>query len=235
MTENLLKVLSAGAPKSAISRCAHAFTAKTGVEVAVEFATAPVLRETMAGGMAAADIVIAPVAAAQAFEDAGYTVAGSGSVIGSVKAAVTVRNGALEPDLSSAEALKRAMLDAAGLIYNVASSGQSIAIMIDSLGIAQEVAAKTTRSKTGAGVMEHLHASVLNNEIGFAQSTEIQVQIDKGLNVKLLGSLPKGLEITTTYRSAILAGASGKADAGDFLAFIASDQGQKICREAGVG
>ena len=238
MRGNLLNVLSAGAPKSAVSRCAEAFTEKTGIAVAVEFATAPVLRETIAGGMAAADVVIAPIAVVQAFEDAGHTVAGSGSVIGSVKAAVVIRNGAIEPDLSCAESLTKAMLDADALVYNVASSGQYIARMIDSLGIAEEVAAKTTRTKTGAGVMEHLHGSELNNEIGFAQATEIQVQIDKGLNVKLLGTLPKDLENVTTYRSAILSAASHNArrnaDAGDFLAFMASQPGQRICRQTGL-
>ncbi|MFT5448784.1 MAG: molybdate transport system substrate-binding protein [Gammaproteobacteria bacterium] len=234
VAEKTMNVLSAGAPKSAVSGCAQAFTEKTGIAVAVEFATAPVLRETIAGGMAAVDVVIASIAAAKAFEDAGHTVAGSGAVIGSVKAAVTVRIGALEPDLSCAESLRKAMLDADALVYNVASSGQYIATMIETLGIADEVAVKTTRTKTGAGVMEHLHASGLNNEIGFAQATEIQVQIDKGLNVKLLGTLPKALEIVTTYRSAILSAASSNADAGDFLAFMASEQGQRICQQTGL-
>lgn len=234
MSENVLNVLSAGAPKTAVSRCADAFTEKTGIAVVVEFATGPQLREMITGGTTAIDVIIAPVAAAQAFEHAGHTVAGSGSVLGSIKAAVAIREGATEPDLSSAESLKQAMIDAESLVYNVASSGQYIATMIDALGIAEQVAAKITRAKTGAGVMEHLHGSGLNNEIGFGQATEIQVQIDKGLNVKLLGTLPKELENSTTYRSAILSAAAGNVDAGDFVAFMASGEGQQICREAGL-
>jgi molybdate transport system substrate-binding protein len=234
MVGEVLKVLSAGAPKTAVSRCAQAYAEKTGIDVGIEFATAPVLRESISNGTAEVEVVIAPVATVEAFESAGHTVPGSGTVIGSVKAAVTVRNGAVEPDLSSAETLKQAMLDADSLVYNVASSGQYIAQMIEKLGIAEQVAAKTTRTKTGSGVMEHLDASDTQNEIGFGQATEIQVQVDKGLNVKLLGVLPKALENVTTYRSAILSDASENTAAKDFLAFMASEEGQKICRQTGL-
>ncbi len=234
MAGKVLKVLSAGAPKTAVSRCAQAYTEKTGIEVGIEFATAPVLRESISNGTAKVEVVIAPVATVEAFDTAGHTVPDSGTVIGSVKAAVTVKNGAVEPDLSSAESLKQAMLDADSLVYNVASSGQYIERMIEKLGIADQVASKTSRTKTGSGVMEHLHASDLNNEIGFGQATEIQVQVDKGLHVKLLGVLPKALENVTTYRPAILSGAADNSDAKAFLQFMASEQGRQICKQTGL-
>ena len=230
MSENEIKILSAGAPKTAVALCAEAFSKKTGIAVSFEFATAPVLREIIGAGSADVEIVIAPIAAADSFDADGHTVANSGSVVGSVKAAVTIQNGAIEPDLTSGETLKQAMLDTDSLVYNIASSGQYIATMIEQMGIADQVADKTTRTKTGSAVMEHLHASNLKNEIGFGQATEIQVQID----VKLLGTLPKDVENVTSFRSALLAPAADNQAAKDLLEFIASEEGQAICKSTGL-
>jgi molybdate transport system substrate-binding protein len=234
LAENEIKILCAGAPKTGVRRCAEAFTQKTGIPVSIEFATEPELRETIGSGTSDADIVVAPVPTAKAFAAEGYTVAGSGSVVGSVKAAVTVRNGAIEPDLTSAETLKQAILETDSLVYNKASSGQYIATMIEKLGIADEVAAKTTRTITGAAVMEHLHASDLTNEIGFGQATEIQVHINKGLNVKLVGTLPKEVEKVTTYQAALLTPSVDNRNAKKLLDLMASDEGRRICRETGL-
>lgn len=234
MADNGLKILSAGAPKTGVSRCAEAFTEKTDTPVSVQFATAPVLKDMINSGTSDADIVVAPIPAAKAFAVSGHTVDGTGSIIGSAKAAVTVKNGAIEPDLSSAETLKQAILETDSLVYNVASSGQYIATMIEKFGIADEVAAKTIRTKTGSAVMEHLHASTLTNEIGFGQAIEIQVQIDKGLNVKLVGPLPTEVEKVTTYQSALLTRSADNQQAKELLDFLASDEAQKICRETGL-
>ena len=234
MSEAKIKILSAGAPKSGVGRCAEAFSKKTGITVNYEFSTAPVLKETVGAGECMADILVAPVAVAEVFAEEGLVIANSGSIVGSVKAAVTIKNGAMEPDLTSAETLKQALLDTDSIVYNEASSGQYIATMIEKMGIADQVADKTTRTKTGAAVMEHLDASDLTNEIGFGQATEIQVQIDKGLKVKLLGTLPKDVEKISTYASALLAGSADNQAANDLLDFMASDEGQAICKATGL-
>jgi molybdate transport system substrate-binding protein len=234
LVEREIKILSAGAAKAGIAGCSEAFTQKTDIPVSVEFATALALREAIGSGASDADIVIAPVPVAEAFAADGHTVAGSGSIVGSVRAAVAVRNDAVEPDLTSAETLKQAILKADALVYNVASSGQYISIMMEKLGIADHVADKTIRTKTGAAVMEHLHNSELKNEIGFGQATEIQVQINKGLNVKLVGPLPKEVEKVTTYQSALLTRSADNHKAKALLDFIASDEGRRIYRETGL-
>lgn len=234
MADNELKILSAGAPKTGVARCAETFTRKTGIPVSVQFATAPVLRDMINSGSSDADIVVAPIPAARAFAESGHTVDSTGSIIGSVKAAVTVRNGAKEPDLSSAETLKQAILETDSLVYNEASSGQYIATMIENFGIADEVAGKTTRTKTGAAVMEHLHASSLTNEIGFGQAIEIQVQIDKGLNVKLVGPLPAEVEKVTTYQSGLLTRSANNQSALELLDFMASEEAREIYRGTGL-
>ena len=229
-----VKVLSAGAPKTAVAKCADTFANSSGVTVGYEFTTAPVLKETVGSGTCDADIVVAPVAAIAEFAQAGHVVGGTGSILGSVKAAVTIKNGANEPDLSSAENLKQALMAADSIVYNVASSGQYIHSMIEKMGIAEEVADRVVRTKTGAAVMEHLDRSDFTNEIGFGQATAIQVQIDKGLDVKLLGTLPAEVEKISTYGSALLARADHNREAKDLLDFMASGEGRAICKSTGL-
>jgi molybdate transport system substrate-binding protein len=232
IAEAAVRILSAGAPKTGVSRCAEAFTRETGHQVSVSFATAPVLRGKVEAGEAAADVVIAPLPALADFAASGLTVAGINATVGSVKAGVAVRAGAPAPDLSSVEAFTAALKAAQSLVYNEASSGQYIAQLMDRLGLTQELAAKTLRLPTGAAVMRHLAGSAVEREIGFGQLTEIRLHLDLGL--ELVGPLPEAIGKTTTYGAGLLAAAKSREPAKALIAFMASPEGRRIFVETGV-
>ena len=227
-----IRVLSAGAVKRGVGSLAEAFGRDTGAIVTVTFATAPVLKVKVEDGTAEADVVIAPVPAMKGFEEKGLVVAGTSAVIGSVKAAVVVRDGANAPDISTAETFKYAILDADSLVYNRASSGLYIEELMARLGIAEEVAAKTTRVATGAEVMKHLAASEASNEIGFGQIPEISVYADQG--VTLVGPLPEEIGKTTTYAAGLSAGAVTPATARAFIDTITTPAAKETFRATGV-
>jgi molybdate transport system substrate-binding protein len=226
-----IRILSAGAPKSGVRLSAEAWSAKTGRTFAVEFATAPAIRERVGAGSADADIVVAPLPAMEGFVAAGRIVDGSLIALGEIAAGVVVRNGAIEPDLSSVETFRSALLDADALVYNQASSGEYIATMIDKLGIADQVAGKTVRVANGAAVMEHLAADTRDRIIGFGQVTEIRLHEDIG--VHLVGPLPAEFGKVTAYAAGLSASVADK-DAAALLAFIASDAGKAIFAATGV-
>ncbi len=231
MTEEI-RVLSAGAVKRGVGTLAEAFGRDTGAIVSVTFATAPVLKVKVEDGTAEADVVIAPVPAMKGFEEKGLVVAGTSAVIGSVKAAVVVRDGADAPDISTAETFKCAILDADSLVYNRASSGLYIEELMARLGIADAVAAKTTRLATGGDVMKHLAASELPNEIGFGQIPEIRVYADQG--IMLVGPLPEEIGKTTTYAVGLSAGAVAPATARAFIDTMATPAAKETFRATGV-
>ena len=59
MTENqAIRVLSAGAPKTGVRKCAETFADNTGQPFEIEFATAPVLKERVESGTADADLLV---------------------------------------------------------------------------------------------------------------------------------------------------------------------------------
>ncbi|MEL0106062.1 MAG: extracellular solute-binding protein [Rhodospirillaceae bacterium] len=229
---NEISILSGGAIKRGIADVAEAFTKETGCKVNITFATAPAMREKVEKGEAGADVICAPVPSMATFEENSHVVKGTPVVAGSVMAGVVVKDGAKEPDLSSADSLKQNILDADGLVYNKASSGIYIEKMMERLGIAEQVLDKTTRTPTGGGVMEHLIESSSNNEIGFAQITEIMVF--KGRGTHVVGPLPKELENLTTYASGVLSDAAEPELAKQFVAFVTTDTAKAAFEATGV-
>ena len=233
-TRSPIEVLSTGAPKGGVSGCSTAFQEQTGRAVVVNFVTAPVLRDQVDAGSAQADVIVAPVARMDGFEAAGNVMPAIRTVLGSVKAGVVIRKGAAEPDLSSAETLKAAILAADSIVYNLATSGQYIAQMMEKLGVADAVKDKVVTVPNGSAVMMHLADSPVENEIGFGQLTEIRVLEDRGIAVQLVGALPAAVENVTTYCAGIFAKAADPAAAKELVAFMASAEGQAICRASGL-
>jgi molybdate transport system substrate-binding protein len=162
----------------------------------------------------------------------GRIVTGSSAVLGMVRAAVVVRNGAPEPDISTTEALKREILAARSLVYNEASSGLYIEKLMVRLGVAEEVKVKTTLVPTGGTVMKHLASSRTEKEIGFGQVPEILAYKDQG--VKLVGPLPKEIENVTTYAAGLLADARGPGPTAQLVRFLATLSARQAFRATGV-
>lgn len=230
---SIIRVLSAGAPKGGVARTAELFEKTTGHSFEITFTPAPRIKETVEGGTAEADVVVAAAPAVEAFEAQGRTITGVMTVIGSIKAGVVVRVGAHEPDLSSAESLKTELLAADSLVRNEASSGLYIASMIEAMGIAEAVGDKTVCLPTGGDVLDHLAQSELEREIGFGQLTEIRRLEPEG-KIKLVGALPKEVENITTYAAAPLAQAVDGDAAKAYVEFLAGSDAGEILRASGV-
>jgi len=189
-----IRVLSGGAIEPGVRPVIAAFGKASGHTVALSFATAPQIRERVAAGERF-DVLIAPPAVLDALAiDAAQRVP-----IGSVGLGVAVRPGAARPDISSAEAFTRALLDADSLVFNRASTGLYFEGLLKKLGIEAATTPKTTRYPDGASVMQH----VLNGrgrELGIGAITEIMLVRDKGL--QFVGPLPPGLQSATSYFAA---------------------------------
>jgi molybdate transport system substrate-binding protein len=153
-------------------------------------------------------------------------------VVGSVQAGVAVRDGVPDPDISTPEAFRAAVLGAKSLVCNEASSGIYILELMERLGIAREAAAKMTRLPTGGAVLQHLAKSDAAEEIGFGQIPEIRRFEDKG--VKLVGPLPREIGKVTTYAAGALSDALAPEAAADFVRFLATPAAKQIFVDNGV-
>lgn len=189
-----IRVLSGGAIEPGVRPVIAAFEKVSGHTVALGFATAPQIRERVAAGERF-DVLIAPPAVLDALTiDKAQRVP-----IGSVGLGVAVPPGAARPDISSAEAFTRALLDADSLVFNRASTGLYFEGLLKKLGIEATTLPKTTRYPDGASVMEHvLHGR--GHELGIGAITEIVLVQSKGL--QFVGPLPPDLQNLTSYVAA---------------------------------
>ena len=224
-----LKVLSAGAIEPGLKAAAAAYQRETGVEVRVNFATAPQLRKRVAGGEAA-DVLIAPPAVIEEFARE-QKVAQLRAAVGRVGLGVAVRPGAPEPDISNAATLERSIVEAESITFNTASSGLYFEGLLKKMGIYESVRAKTTRYPDGASVMEHLLKGK-GREVGFGPITEILQFRDKGL--RFVGPLPAEVQNYTSYTAAPHAASSNADAAAAFVRYLASPAGKAFFTAAGI-
>jgi molybdate transport system substrate-binding protein len=222
-----IQVLSAGAVESAITDAVRAYTAATGLKVNVAVATGPeILRRIGAGE--SADIVIAPEAGMDQLIKMSAADGARRLALGRVGVGVAVRDGSPLPDLSTPEALKRAVMAADRVVYNQASTGLYVDGLLKRLQV--DVSAKTVRYGDGNGVMGHIRQGA-GAEIGFGAMTEILMYRGKG--VTLAGPLPDAIQNYTAYAAAPLIKGAYPEDARRFLDFLAGP-GRESFKMAGV-
>jgi molybdate transport system substrate-binding protein len=125
---------------------------------------------------------------------------------------IAVPKGAPRPDVSSAQALKRALLAARSVAYAAPSGGSITAAHIEGvfqrLGIAAEIAPKV---KLAAGGPEGRVSALVSSgeaEIGLQQVSELMSNPE----VEVIGMLPAELQLTTIYSAGVTVSAR-EADA----------------------
>ena len=224
-----IAVLSGGAIEPGLRAAASAFEKQTGDTVKITFNTTPQIRKRIDAGEKF-DVVIAPPAAMDAFAKAGK-VSEERVGVGRVGMGVAVRPGAPVPDISSAEALRRSVLEAETLVLNRASSGLYFEGLLKKMGVYEQIEGKTTRYADAGAVMEHVLKGK-GREIGFGPVTEILMYREKGL--RLVGPLPAEVQNYTSYAAAVGAGSPSGEPARSFIRFLGSPSGKALFSAAGI-
>ena len=224
-----ISVLSAGAIEPGLKAAVAAYQRESGDAVRFAFATAPQLRKRIASGESA-DVVIAPPAVLEEFARDGK-LGTLRSNVGRVGLGVAVRPDAPVPDVSSAAALERAVLEAESLVFNRASTGLYFEGLLKKMGIYEKVAPRTSRYDTGAAVMEHLLKGK-GREVGFGPITEILQFRDKGL--RFVGPLPAEVQNYTSYTAAPHSKSANAEAAAAFVRYLASPAGKAHFTAAGI-
>jgi molybdate transport system substrate-binding protein len=144
------------------------------------------------------------------------------------KIGIAVKSGAPKPDISSADAVKRALLAAKSVAYSDSASGVYVSTeMFQRLGIADEMKDKARKiPATPVGeVVAHGDA-----EIGLQQISELRAVA----GIDIVGPLPDDLQKITVF-SAGVASVSKEPDAGRALIkFLASPAANAALVESGL-
>jgi molybdate transport system substrate-binding protein len=141
---------------------------------------------------------------------------------------IAVKSGAPKPDISSPEAVKRALLAAKTIAYSDSASGVYVSTeMFDKLGITD--AMKDKARKIPATPVGEIVARG-EAEIGFQQIAELRPVS----GIDIVGPLPDALQKVTIF-SAGIASASKEPDAGKaFIKFLASPAARDAIIKSGM-
>jgi molybdate transport system substrate-binding protein len=141
---------------------------------------------------------------------------------------IAVKSGSPKPDISSADAIRRALLAAKSVAYSDSASGVYVSTeMFGKLGIADEMKDKARKipATPVAEIVAHGDA-----EIGFQQISELLPVA----GVDIVGPLPPELQKITTF-SAGIAAVSKEPDAGKALIkFLASPAARAAIVKSGM-
>ena len=223
-------VLSAGAVEPGLRAALALYEKEIGRKVPITFNTAPQIRERVEKKGDKFDVVIVPPAVMDAFAAAGRVEA-QRVMLGRVGQGLAVRPGAPLPDVSSVDALKRAMLEAESVVFNRATGGQYIENMLRKIGVYDQIEKKTTRYASAGEVMEHLLKGK-GREIGFAPMTEIMLYKEKGL--RFVGPLPAEVQQHNAYVASPMHGAANAQAAAALVKFLGTPAAKAALAAGGV-
>jgi len=230
MSAQDLTILSAGAVEPGLRAALAAYQKESGKRAAITFNTAPQVRERVEKKGEKFDLLIVPPAVMDAFAQAGR-VESDRVMLGRVGQGIAVRPDAPVPDISSVEAMKRALLDAESVVFNRATGGQYIESMLRKIGVYDAIERKTTRYASAGEVMNHLLKGK-GREVGFAPMTEIMLYKDKGL--RFVGPLPAEVQQYNAYVASPMRGAANAPAAAALVRFLGTASAKAALASGGV-
>jgi molybdate transport system substrate-binding protein len=224
-----IKVMSGGAPKEVFGKLTQVFERQSGHKLAYSFAVLSALRDRLAAGEAA-DVLVMPTNILDAYEKSGVVRPQGRGVLGLVSVNAVVRSGAAKPDLSSVDAVKRAMLAARSIVFatpGMTPSGTHMGKLVEQLGIAEAMKGRIIHRPALEGGVELVAGG--EAEIGFYPKSEVI----SAAGLALVGPLPAGIQLTTIYGAAVTA-ASATPDAGTaFVAFMCDPAHRAVWAQGG--
>jgi molybdate transport system substrate-binding protein len=213
-----LKVISAGAVRSVIGAIIDDYARQTGHTFKFTIGSTGRLREVIASGEAA-DLIIASAPLMRELEETGKVAPGSRADIGRVGLGVVIREGAAAPDVSTAEALRQALVAAQSIAYTDPKLGGTSYLHLikiaDGFGITELVTRKGVHATGGNDAVAKVAA-------GEAELAVVLVSEIHAKGAKLAGLLPAALQLWTVYSAAVPVSSTEPAHARAFAAALVS-------------
>jgi molybdate transport system substrate-binding protein len=211
-----LKVLTSVALTSVLDELAPVFEKTTGTKLKIDYNLIAAQRKRILEGESA-DVIILSRGAMQELQKGDKLAASDLVDVAGTPVSVAARAGVPKPDISTVDALKQTLLSARSIVYadpaKGGASGVYFARVLDRLGIAEQMQAKTILVP-GAQAPEVVAKG--EAELGVAQGSEI-VPV---AGAQLVGPLPGEFASMTVFTAGIGAGSTLRAPASELITFL---------------
>jgi molybdate transport system substrate-binding protein len=219
--------ISSMATRHVLAELTEAWERQTGHRVEVESVGGVDAAKRVEAGEAF-DFVVLAAQAIDRLAEAGYVDAWSRVDVARSGAAIAVAAGARRPDLSSEQAVWKALLAARSIGYSTGPSGAHLTRLLQRWGIAETVAPRLVKAPPGVAVGGLVARG--EAEIGFQQMSEfIHVR-----GIDIAGALPPEIQEVTVFQGAVCAASARSAAARVLLLFLASSETAAVKRAHGM-
>lgn len=215
MSPRPLKLLSSMATRELLSALADRYRDETGREVVTEAAGGVDVAKRIEAGEAA-DVVVLSANAIDKLIVSGKVRAGSRVDLVRSGVSVAVRAGAPKPDISSEEAVKRAVLAAKTLSYSTGPSGVYLEKLFDRWGILESIQGRIVVPRPGIPVGSLIAKGEV--ELGFQQLSELMSLP----GVDVVGPLPDSIQTITVFSGGLLSSSDDPEGGRALLQFLGS-------------
>jgi molybdate transport system substrate-binding protein len=226
-----IKLMSSGGMKVALGDLIPAFERTTKHKVLATYGAPGPIRDRILAGEPM-DVLVFPGPGLDGLAKQGKIAADSKVILARSGMGVAVRAGAPKPDISTPEALKRALLAAKSVVYTNPALGSPSGVhfgkVLERLGIAEEMKAK---SKLHDGTSFNAEL-VAKGEIEMAIQQISEIVPVQG--VELAGPLPADLQLTTVFATGMGTAAKEQAAAREFIEFLMSPAAAAVIKATGM-
>nr|WP_208115065.1 substrate-binding domain-containing protein [Roseateles toxinivorans] len=215
------------ATRPLLAELAQAYTAATAVPVGFESVGGVEAARRVQTGEAfdlvvlAGDAIDGPIAS-------GHLLADSRRALADSAAALAVPAGAPRPDIGSETALRNTLLAARAIGYSTGPSGTALLRLFERWSLTEVLSARLVQARPGVSVGSLIAAGEV--DIGIQQLSEL-MQLD---GISVLGGLPRGLEIVTSFAGAIGARSTQADSARALLDFLTTPDTAAVKRRHGM-
>lgn len=224
-----LKLLTAGAYKSAAIEIVADFEKRTGHKVTIDTGTAGALQKRVAGGEYFDVLVIPPIPMASLLGN--RVDESSAKELARAGVGLAIKQGAPVPDISGVDGFKKALLAARAIAYidpaAGGSSGIYLAQLFQQMGIADQLKPKSVLVQGGLVADRIVDGKA---DIALQQSSELM-----GVpGVQFVGPIPLMVQNYTIYSGGVSVGSGNRAAADALLLALANPENGKILKSKGL-
>lgn len=221
-----IRVLAPTTVRPVISALGPQFENTTGHKIVVAYDVAPVVKRQIESG-AAFDLAIVTRPLMDDLIKQGRIIAATNFDIARAGAGVAVQMGAAKPDISSVDALKRALLSARSIAYAAeGTTGTYFLNLLVRLGIAAETGPKLKPMGGGAVL-----APLVAGEVDFAVAT--MPLIVEEHRVQLVGAVPSELQNYITFTAGIGSLAKATDPANNLIRLLTAPASVPVIKSSG--